>query len=63
MINVTTPKFTASNTDEKTSSKFAYFKILKGVSNNIHGVYHTPEYSYGVVDIEASKLEAPEDGW
>ena len=59
MLNVTIINFAASDTDEKTSSKFPYFDILKGVSNKIHGVYYTTEDSYDVVDIKASTTEAP----
>ena len=63
MLNFTITKFTKSDKDEKAHSKFPFFDILKGVSNNIHGVYYTTEDSYDAVGIEASNIEAPEDGW
>ena len=62
MMNVTITKFIASETNNKTPSKFPCFEILKGVSNNINGVYYTMEDSYDAVDTEASKTEAPEYG-
>ena len=63
MLYVTITKFTASDTDEKTSSKFLCFEILKGVPNKIHDAYYITEDSYDAVDIEASNTEAPEYGW
>ena len=63
MLNVTIPKLNAIDTDENTPSKYPCFDILKGVSNNIHGVYYTTNDSSDAVDIEASNTEAPEDGW
>ena len=63
VLYVTITKFTASDTDEKTSSKFLCFEIQKGVLNKIHGVYYITEDSSDAVDIEASNIEAPEDGW
>ena len=61
--NVAIPKFTASDTDEKTPYNFSCFEIQKGMSNNIHGVYYTTDNASDAVDIEASNTEAPEDGW
>ena len=46
-----------------TPSNFPWFDIIKGVSNNIHGMYYKTEDSYDAVDIKASNTEAPEDGW
>ena len=51
ILNVTIPKLTVSDTDEKTPSKFPCFEIQKGVSNNIHVLYYTTEDAYDVVDI------------
>ena len=63
MLNVTIPKFTASDTNEKPPSKFPCFDIIKGVSNNINGVYYTTEDSYDAMDIEAYNTETPKEGW
>ena len=63
MLNFTIPKFTTSDTYEKTSSKFPWFDILKEVSNIIHGVYYTMEDSSYAVYIKAYNTEAPEYRW
>ena len=62
MLNVTITKFTASDTDEKTPSKFPWFEIIQGVSNNIKIVYYTTDDSSYAVDIKAFNTEAQEDG-